>query len=70
MVKILSVSKNDGVNPRTVRIPRFPSFYSTSIDEDMKAVASKNGWEIVRIIYDEHFFGFGWFDEKTQELID
>lgn len=68
MVKILSVSKGDGVNPRTVRIPRFPSFYSKVIDDDMKRIAEANNWEIVRIIYNDHFFGYGWLNDE--ELID
>lgn len=68
MVKILRISKNDGKNLRTVEIPRFPSFYSKVVDEDMKRIAEKNNWEIVRIIYDNHFFGYGWLN--GEELID
>ncbi|MBP5421723.1 MAG: hypothetical protein J6Y78_04675 [Paludibacteraceae bacterium] len=68
MVKILSVSKGDGINPRTVRIPRFPAFYSKVIDDEMREFAEKYDVEIVRIIYDDHFFGYGFL--KGDELLD
>lgn len=68
MAKPIRISKKDGVNPRTVEIARFPSFYSKVVDKDMKRIAEKHNWEIVRIVYDNHFFGFGWFD--GEKLID
>lgn len=58
MTQPIRISNSDGINPRTAVLPRFPAFYCTDFEE-IKEFADKHDLEVVRIVYDDHFFGYG-----------